>query len=253
MDVLTKARFDSGCPRWDDSFTYIERNPAIVEVIVSDGANFPVRSAVLASIVRRLLSVTHVKRMRYITGQFGSCPMRVLDKRDDWFPTFISLSDGARAMGKQICLHTRIDHPNQINWVTELSARYLFESGVIVRNETVLRRDINDDVAAMSTLIRRLGDLNFQPYYVYQAAKVSGTEYFRTPLSAMLHLEQQIRGTVAGVLMPSFVVDLPEGGGKRLANSFDTYDPESGISTWRAPGLTGDRVFELYDPTPSSR
>jgi lysine 2,3-aminomutase len=52
-------------------------------------------------------------------------------------------------------------------------------------------------------------------------------------------------------MMPSFVVDLPGGGGKRLAASFDTYDRETGISTFKAPGMPGGKghkVYKYYDP-----
>lgn len=77
-------------------------------------------------------------------------------------------------------------------------------------------------------------------------------EHFRTPLQTSLDLEAKLRGTIAGFLMPNFVVDLPGGGGKRLACSFDSYDRESGVSTFTAPALTaGDkagRVYKYYDP-----
>ena len=134
------------------------------------------------------------------------------------------------------------------SWITELAARWLFERGVIVRNQTVLLRGVNDDVETMSTLIRKLADLNIQPYYVYQSDMVSGVEDLRTPLSTILELEKNIRGTIAGFMTPSFVVDLPGGGGKRLANSYETYDPTSGVSTWKAPGVSRDKIFEYHDP-----
>ena len=50
-------------------------------------------------------------------------------------------------------------------------------------------------------------------------------------------------------MMPAFVVDLPVGGGKRLAHTFETYN--EGISTWRAPGLPGKKgqqTYTYYDP-----
>ena len=53
--------------------------------------------------------------------------------------------------------------------------------------------------------------------------------------------------------MPDFVVDLPGGGGKRLAHTFESYDETTGISKWRAPGLPGDkgqREYIYYDPFP---
>lgn len=76
----------------------------------------------------------------------------------------------------------------------------------------------------------------------------------RTPLSTILDIEEQLRGTIAGFMMPSFVVDLPGGGGKRLAAS-GVYDRTTGISTFKAPGLKGEkaeRIYEYFDPRPES-
>lgn len=51
-------------------------------------------------------------------------------------------------------------------------------------------------------------------------------------------------------MMPSFVVDLPGGGGKRLAAA-GVYDKKTGISKFTAPGLLGEkgqRTYEYHDP-----
>lgn len=81
---------------------------------------------------------------------------------------------------------------------------------------------------------------------------VEKVEHLRTPLQTMLDLEAQIRGSIAGFMMPQFVVDLPGGGGKRLACSFESYDRRTGVSTYLAPAVKGhgkeDRVYEYNDP-----
>jgi lysine 2,3-aminomutase len=66
-------------------------------------------------------------------------------------------------MGKQVCLHTHFNHPQEINWVTEKAANKLFQEGVIVRNQSVLLRGVNDDHETMGTLIKKLADINIQP------------------------------------------------------------------------------------------
>jgi len=49
--------------------------------------------------------------------------------------------------------------------------------------------------------------------------------------------------------MPSFVVDLPGGGGKRLANDYISYDPDTGLSKWKSPAVQGgDQIYEYHDP-----
>ena len=150
-------------------------------------------------------------------------------------------------------MHTHFNHPNEITFATRLAAASLFRRGVMVRNQSVLLRGVNDNVATMSKLIRSLADLNIHPYYVYQADMVKGVEDMRTPLSTILDLEKQIRGTIAGFMMPSFVVDLPGGGGKRLASSYESYDEKTGVSTFRAPGVSVDKEFTYHDPLPHCR
>lgn len=66
-------------------------------------------------------------------------------------------------------------------------------------------------------------------------------------------LDKHLRGTLSGFMMPAFVVDLPGGGGKRLASTYDEYNPTTGESTWSAPGLPGaksERKYKYYDPRP---
>lgn len=154
-------------------------------------------------------------------------------------------------MGKQVCLHTHINHANEITWITRLAANKLFKHGVIVRNQSVLLKGVNNNFAALSSLIKGLSDINIQPYYVYQCDMVQGIEDLRTPLQEIIDLDKQLRGTLSGFMMPSFVVDLPGGGGKRLVSTYETYD--QGIATYRAPGLPGTKgemTYTYHDPKP---
>jgi L-lysine 2,3-aminomutase len=66
-------------------------------------------------------------------------------------------------MGKHVCIHTHFNHPNEITWVTKRAAKYLFKNNVIVRNQSVLLKGVNDNVETMGKLIRELADMNYQP------------------------------------------------------------------------------------------
>lgn len=81
---------------------------------------------------------------------------------------------------------------------------------------------------------------------------VKGVEDLRTPLQTILDLESQIRGSIAGFMTPQFVVDLPGGGGKRLAASHESYDRRTGVSKFKAPAVTKrgkvNKTYEYYDP-----
>lgn len=230
---------------------HIANTPQIQDVVVSGGDSYYLSAEHLLYIGERLLQMANIKRFRFATKGLAVCPSRILDGADGWTSAFVRLSELGRKQGKQVAMHTHFNHPNEITWVTQVAARYLFERGVTVRNQSVLLKGVNDDLETMSALIRQLADLNIQPYYVYQSDMVKGVEDLRTPLSTILSLEKHIRGTIAGFMMPTFVVDLPGGGGKRLANSFETYDETTGLSTWKAPGVSDpDETFEYHDPYP---
>lgn len=81
---------------------------------------------------------------------------------------------------------------------------------------------------------------------------VPGVEDLRTPLSTLIDLETEIRGSIGGMMMPNFVVDLPGGGGKRTGTSHISYDRKKGIARFVSPAITGgyEKVFEYHDPIP---
>ena len=86
------------------------------------------------------------------------------------------------------------------------------------------------------------------PYYVYVHDLVKGVEDLRTTLqTALRYREGRVRGVTAGFHTPTFVVDAPGGGGKRVAHSFEHYDRETGISVFAAPSVKPG-YFVYYDP-----
>ena len=124
----------------------------------------------------------------------------------------------------------------------------LFERGIMVRNQTVLQRDVNDTPEIMTLLVKRLGHVNVHPYYVYLHDLVHGVEDLRTSLDTALFIEKRVRGTTAGFNTPMFVVDAPGGGGKRDAHSYEYYNRETGISVYTAPSVKAGQHFLYFDP-----
>ncbi|KAM7222637.1 hypothetical protein V8F06_002131 [Rhypophila decipiens] len=251
-DTVTKASLKPTRKRWEEAFAYIESRPELQDIVVSGGDSYYLQPDQLTLIGERLISMSNIKRFRFASKGLAVAPSRVLDTSDGWVDALIDISNKARKAGKAMAWHTHFNHPNEISWITSAASQKLFEAGVTVRNQSVLLRGVNDDVKTMSTLIRQLADNNILPYYVYQCDMVEKTEHLRTPLQTILDLEAQIRGSIAGFMVPSFVVDLPAGGGKRLACSFQSYDRDTGVSTYMAPAVTGrdkeNKVYEYYDP-----
>jgi lysine 2,3-aminomutase len=248
-ESVSKASLKPSKRRWEAVFQYIEATPALTDIVISGGDCFILTPEQIHQIGTRLLAIPHIKRIRFATKGLAVCPSRILDPDDSWTAAITAVSNMSKKMGKMVAIHTHFNHPNEMTWISRAAARKLYEAGVMVRNQTVLLRGVNDDVATMTSLIRSLADMTITPYYVYQCDMVAGLEDLRTPLQTILDLEQKIRGSIAGFMTPQFIVDLPGGGGKRLAASYRSYDRETGISSFVAPAVKdGDTVYRYYDP-----
>ncbi|KFX97495.1 hypothetical protein O988_04842 [Pseudogymnoascus sp. VKM F-3808] len=248
-ETVTKNSLKPTRRRWDEMFDYIASTPALSDIVISGGDAYYLTPDQLYDIGTRLLAIPHIRRFRFATKGLAVCPSRVLDPTDSWTSALIAVSNAGRKIGKMVAVHTHFNHPSEITWVSRAASQKLFAAGVVVRNQSVLLRGVNDDLDTMKALIRGLADMAITPYYVYQGDMVAGVEDLRTSLRTILELESQIRGSIAGFMTPQFVVDLPGGGGKRLAASYQSYDSKTGVSRFVAPAVKGgETVYEYHDP-----
>ncbi len=160
----------------------------------------------------------------------------------------LRLVDEGRKRTKEVCLHTHFNCTNEITAISREAMDLLFRRGVQVRNQSVLIRGVNDDPEQMANLVKQLSYMNVQPYYVYQHDMVKGVEELRTRLEDSMEIERAVRGVTAGFNTPTFVTDVPGGGGKRDLHSFDFYDETTGVSVYRSPAVDPDKAYLYFDP-----
>ncbi|CAI6342372.1 unnamed protein product [Periconia digitata] len=162
-ETVSKSPQKPSRKRWETVFQHIEKDHSLRDIIISDGDAYYLSAEDLREIGERLLGIPHILRFRFASKGLAVAPGRILDQTDPWASTLIDLSNQGRRIGKQVCLHTHINHPNEITWITRSAANHLFANGVIVRNQSVLLRGVNDDVETMGNLIRSLSEINIQP------------------------------------------------------------------------------------------
>ena len=245
--TVSKVPLPANHTRWSEAFDWLRDHPEVEDVVVSGGDAYNLSPSALHEIGEALLAIPSLRRIRIATKGMAVLPSRI-GRDSAWTAALLNFVETGRRKTVSVALHTHFNHPNEISWVTRDAAELLFQAGVTVRNQSVLLRGVNDDADTMHQLIKRLGHLHIQPYYVYMHDMVAGTETYRTTLQVALDLEKSLRGRTAGFHMPTFIVDLPGGGGKRGIHSFETYDRATGISTFRSPAIDQDRVYRYFDP-----
>ena len=244
---VDKCSFSADSTRWEEAFSYLERHPEVEDVVVSGGDTSLLRAAQVRHIGERLLSIAHIRRIRFATKTLAVMPMKLLSD-EEWVSALTDVAARGRRQGVQVCVHTHFNHPDEITEITRQAVDVLFQLGIPVRNQSVLLRGVNDDPATMITLLRRLAWINVEPYYVYLHDVVPGDETLRTSLDAALELEKIVRGHTAGFMTPTFVCDAYGGGGKRELHSFESYDDARGNAVYRSPVVDPKRPFFYFDP-----
>src|SRR5579862_224184 len=233
--------------QWDDAFKYIAERPELEDIVISGGDTYQLPAKNIELIGNALLDIPHVRRMRFATKGPAIMPMKIMTDKP-WLDAITSIVDRGRKMGKEVVLHTHFNAPEEITWITQKAMRVLFERGIFTRNQSVLIRGVNDDPERMQLLVKRLGDLNVHPYYVYMHDMVKGVEELRTTIATATETEKFVRGSTAGFNTPTFVCDAPGGGGKRDVHSYEYYDRENGIAVYAAPSVKPGKAFVYFDP-----
>jgi lysine 2,3-aminomutase len=182
---------------------YIRHTPQVRDVIISGGDPLTLSTERLESIISRVRAIEHVEIIR-----IGSRFPVVLPQRID-----AELCNMLSKYGP-IFLNTHFNHPNEITPESAAACDRLVRAGVPVNNQCVLMRGINDTVETQMKLGHGLLKSKVRPYYLFQCDEVQGTEHLHTPVETGIKIMEGLRGHTSGLAIPTFVIDLPFGGGK---------------------------------------
>jgi lysine 2,3-aminomutase len=245
-DDVEKVSIKAKGDRWEQMFAYAAARPELEDIVVSGGDSYHLKPRQIKEIGNRLLDMDHIRRIRFATKGPAVMPQKLISD-NEWLDELTAIVERGRSLGKEVCVHTHFNNPNEITWITKQGLDRLFTRGIYVRNQSVMQRNVNDSIEVMTLLVKRLSYCNVHPYYVYVHDMVLGVEDLRTTVQAGIDVEKHVRGCTAGYNIPTFVVDAPGGGGKRDMHSFEHYNRDSGISVYTAPSVKPGYFF-YYDP-----
>jgi len=182
---------------------YLRRKSDIRDIILSGGDPLTLSTRRLESIISRIREIRHIEIIRIGTRFPVVLPQRI----DEELCAMLSRHG-------PIWLNTHFNHPREVTPQAAEACDRLLRSGVPVNNQSVLLRGVNDTVKAQLKLCQSLLRIKVRPYYLFQCDEVQGTEHLRTPVETGIKIIEGMRGHTSGLAVPTFVVDLPQGGGK---------------------------------------
>ncbi len=205
----------------EPALEYLEKSPAIHEVILSGGDPLLLTDDELQKILSRLRKIPHLKIIRIHSRTPVTLPERI---------TF----QLCRMLKKYhpLYVNTQFNHPMEITPLSAKACAQLADAGIPLGNQTVLLRGINDHSETMKQLMQKLLALRVRPYYLHQMDLVKGTGHFRTSIQKGLDIIANLRGQISGMAIPTYVIDLPGGKGK-VAVLPDNFKREGNILYFR--------------------
>jgi lysine 2,3-aminomutase len=194
--VLSQAELDA-------AYAWLAERPAIREAILTGGDPFMLSPQRLRAIVAKLSGIPHIETLRVHTRVPIAEPGMVN-------PELAAALRTDRAMW--VVIHA--NHAREFTPAAREAVAVLQREAIPVLGQSVLLRGVNDSPEALEALFRAMLSARVKPYYLHQLDAAPGTARFHVPIEEGRRLLAALRGRVTGLAWPTYVLDIPGGGGK---------------------------------------
>jgi EF-P beta-lysylation protein EpmB len=181
--------------RFGEALAEIARDPSIEEVILSGGDPLSLSDERLTRLTDALAGIPHVRRLRVHTRQPIVLPSRVDAGLIDWLQSV--------QLPKVFVLHA--NHPNEIDTDVRAACTQLRAAGVVLLNQSVLLKGVNDDADVLADLSRLLFDAGVLPYYLHALDHVAGAAHFALSDARSQEVAGALAARLPGYLVPRLV------------------------------------------------
>ena len=190
---------------WREAVALIGRDASIEEVILSGGDPLSLATSKLSELTDALARVPHVRRLRLHTRLPVVLPERVDAELLAWL----------RSLPWPVACVLHANHPNEFDAHVDAALARLRDAGVVLLNQAVLLRGVNDSVDALAALSMRAWDAGVLPYYLHQLDRVAGAAHFEVGDDEARALHARLSARLSGYLVPRLVREIPGDTGKR--------------------------------------
>ena len=181
--------------RFHEAYDYIAKHPAVSNVLISGGDSLILPTHVLGHFIAELTKLKHIDYIRFGSRMAVTFPDRILKD-----PELLELFRAYSKKNRRIYLHTQFNHPREITEKATEAVNKVIKSGVVVNNQTVLLKGVNDTPEVLADLQRNLVRIGVNPYYVFQCRPVKRVKnHFQIPLAQGYRIVAKAQGMLDGL------------------------------------------------------
>ena len=183
---------------WPAMRDYIIAHPEINEIILSGGDPLSLSNEKLQKWVEHFSTLEQIKVLRIHTRM----PVVIPERIDQNLINIIKNTH----LKTIFVIHS--NHKQELDHNFDLAMQKLINHNVIVLNQSVLLKGINDNANTLAELSGRLFDANVLPYYLHVLDKVSGAAHFLITDQTARIIYQGLLKQLPGYLVPKLVREI---------------------------------------------
>ena len=179
--------------RFEDAADYIKQHEHINNVLISGGDPLVLKNEVIEQIISIISALPQIKFIRFGSRAPVTFPSRFEDDE------LLRILSRHSRPDRRIYVVTQFNHPKEITKQSIKAVDNLIKSGVIVNNQTVLLKGVNDNSMTLASLLNRLVSIGVNPYYVFQCRPVKRVKHhFQLPLVRGIELVENAKAHCNG-------------------------------------------------------
>jgi KamA family protein len=174
--------------RFEDAADYIKLHKSINNVLITGGDPLVLKNEVIEQFLSILSEFPQLKFMRFGSRAPVTFPSRFEDNE------LLSILSRYSRPDRRVYVVTQFNHPNEITQQSIKAVDNLMKSGVIVNNQTVLLKGVNDNPMTLANLLNGLVSIGVNPYYVFQCRPVKRVkEHFQVPICKGIEIVEKAK------------------------------------------------------------
>ena len=180
--------------RFEEAVDYIAEHDEINNVLISGGDPLVLKNEIIERFLEALVRIDHINSIRIGSRVPVTLPSRLADSK------LLAIFRKYSKRGKRLYVVTHFNHPREITRQSIGAVSNLFKAGVLVSNQTVLLRGVNNNPGILAELMNSLVSIGVAPYYVFQCRPVKRVKHhFQVPICEGLRIVERAKAACNGL------------------------------------------------------
>lgn len=164
--------------KFDEAVEYINEHEEITNVLISGGDTLILPTEIIENFLKKLSKIEHLYFMRIGSKVPVIFPERILQDKD-----LLSVLKRFSTPERKLYISTQFNHPRELTRKAIRAINKLLRRSIIINNQTVLLKGVNDDPDIIADLQNKLAGIGIIPYYIFQCRPVKRVKQnFQVPL-----------------------------------------------------------------------